>query len=226
MPKITNSTEKTTPIVQEPSVSVDYEKMIKENEELRNQLNALLSKSSDKDTSKSVSAIKAEVPEEEMYTEPSSNKRIKIMSLYYGELNLAKEYAGKPKIEFNKYGQIKSVLYSDLTDIVNTNMKFQEDGRFYILDKSAVYYLGLSEIYKSILPKDAIDKICDFDTSDISSILDTIPTSQKDVICHNIEMSIFNGENIDFNKVDVISRKFGIDIKAKAEEMKKFDIKE
>lgn len=161
--------------------------------------------------------------EQKEYVEPSPNKQIRIISLYYGELNLSTEPYGKGKLlSFSKYGEVKTVLYSTLIDIVNTNRKFAEDGSFYILDRDATYYLGLSEIYTNILSKDIMDKICNYSASEIVDLLNNATDEQKSTIVHNICDRIYNGESVDLNKCDVISKCCGVNIMNRVDEMKKF----
>lgn len=232
MPKIANTVEKVAPITDETKEDTNYDSIIKENQDLKSKLDMLLDKFSileNKVNETVATDTKTEVPtrtieksEDIEYTDPLPNKQIKIMSLYYGSLNLATEIGGSAKYTFNKYGQIKPVLYSTLTEIVNVNRKFVENGSLYILDKNAVYSLGLSEVYKEILTKDIIDNICEYSVSDINSILDNITDAQKDIMIYNLRMKIFNGEIIDYNKLDVINKKFGVDIMSQVNEMKDF----
>jgi len=233
MPKIANAAstiveEKVTNVAEPTIGNAEYQQILQDNAELKAKLEVLISsmQKSDNIASKIESPKLAEVEvENEGFVEPSANKQIKVMSLYYGSLNLPTEEGGSAKLSFNQYGQVKSVSYSKLNDIVNTNKKFVDNGLFYVLDKNAVYFLELTELYKTILNKDAIDKICDFSANTIESMLDNITDSQKEIIIHNISMSIYGGQAVDYNKVDIISRKFGVDIKAKAEGMKSFDVK-
>lgn len=160
----------------------------------------------------------------EEYKEPDPNKQIRIISLYFGELNLSTEPYGKGKLlSFSKYGETKTILYSTLIDIVNNNRKFAESGIFYILDKDATYYLGLSENYKNLLSKDIIDKIYDYSPSEITDLISNATEDQKYAIIQSIVNKLYNGKKIDLNKCDVIGKCCGVNISEKVEEMKKFD---
>ena len=156
-------------------------------------------------------------------TEPPANKNIKLMSLYYGTLNLATQPNGGGRIvSFNKYGQIRNVLYSTLIDIVNTNRRFSEEGYFYIMDSNAVYHLGLSEFYKDrVIPKSAIDGILDYDASEIPAIVGNLSEAQKDIVEH-IVLDKMNKGTADLNKVEVVGKALGCDFSAKLAEMKSF----
>lgn len=73
-----------------------------------------------------------EVEDTSEYPEPDANKQIKIMSMFYGSLNLnnnSNRSAGRI-LTFHKFGEIKSVLYHDLVDYVNNERRFAEEGYF------------------------------------------------------------------------------------------------
>ena len=165
-----------------------------------------------------------EVNEEIEYAEPNPNKQIRIVSLCYGSLNLSTEPFGKGRLlSFSKYGESKMVLYSTLIDIVNNNRKFAEQGLFYILDKDAVYYLGLSEFYKNIIPIDSVDKIFNYSTKEIESMLSNINDSQKQSIAHTIADKMYAGIDFDLNKVSIIDKCCGTDIIGMVREMKEMN---
>lgn len=158
------------------------------------------------------------------FKEPSPNKQIRLISLCYGVLNLSTEPYGKGKlVSFNKYGESKTILYSTLIDIVNNNRKFAENGSFYILDKDAVYYLGLSDYYKGILSKDIMDNIFNYSPSEITDLLRNATDEQKEVLVHNTIDKIYNNQPIDLNKADLIGKSCGINIMNKVSEMKNID---
>ena len=159
----------------------------------------------------------SDIPEE-----PNPNKQIRLISLYYGELNLSTEPFGRGKIvSFSKYGEVKNVLYNTLIDIVNNNRKFSENGYYYILDKNAVYHLGLAEYYEDkILTKEILDNICNYSKEEIEDILSNASEEQKDVLIHNLVNKIYNNKPVDLNKCDVISKYCNVDIMAKVSEMR------
>lgn len=215
MPKISNTVAKTeTPVVTESKEEKATPTISDET------LKALLARIDELEAQVKTSA-KSEVVNETV-AEPLANKQIKLISLYYGALNLATEFGKEPKVVFNAYGQSKNVLYSTLVDIVNYNKKFADAGMFYICDKDAVYFLGLSDVYDNLLSKVMIDNICNFKVEDIDSVLDNVTDAQKDVITHNIAMKIFNGESVDYNTVEMINKKFNVNIQSIADGMKKF----
>lgn len=200
----------------------------KEIEELKKQIAMLASKLSEitdvsKENTKDINNEKHYVENDidKVYEEPSPTKNIKLISLYYGSLNLSD---GKnSKISFDKYGQVKNCLYSKLVDIVDNNAKFAESGYFYIADKAAVYNLGLADVYKNIKPKEVLDNICDYDDGSIINICETITNEQKDELAFGLARRKFNGENLDYNKLVLISKHINKDIIEMIKDMEKVD---
>lgn len=191
----------------------------KENKEIREQLDRML---------KMMEAQKTETVtltenSETSLEEPSPNKTIRLMSLCRGSLNLAEDESGTGKIKFSKYGEVKTILYSSLIRIVNNNRAFAEKGYFYILDKAAVYYLGLNDCYSKIITKDVMDNILKYEDVDIARIIENTDENQVETMVKNLTDRVYNGESVDLNKVQYISRKTNIDILSKVNEMKNFD---
>lgn len=158
------------------------------------------------------------------YEEPSANKQIKIMSVYHGSLNLcnnSNRSIGKI-LHFSKFGEIKSVLYHDLVDYVNNERRFAEEGYFYILDKNAVYALGLSSEYKHIMDANILNNIMKYTESQVHSIVEVMTDAQKETLASLIAQKLYNNVNIDMNKLAVIEKVSGIDIHKKVNEMKMY----
>jgi hypothetical protein len=149
--------------------------------------------------------------------QPKSDELIRIVSICKGELNLVVD--GNLAIRLEKFGDIKPVLYSQLVTIVNQNRHFAEAGLFYILDDRAVYYLGLSEYYKKIIPIETIEGIGNYSDDDIKQIVSVMNDSQKEVLCKVLADKIYANENIDRNKVELVSKVCNIDIQGKVREM-------
>lgn len=205
-------------------MGIEYLK--KENEEMKQQLKNLMEMMASingKKKNTSLEEVKcSEFTLEEIPEEPSPNKMVRIISLCRGSLNLAKDERGVDKLKFTKYGEIKPVLYSTLIDIVNNNRSFAEKGLFYILDKASVYYLGLSNVYNKLVDNTILDNICNYPDIDIEKIISGMEESQIEVMAKNLSDRIYNGEKLDLNKINTISRASGIDIMQRVNDMKSF----
>ncbi len=234
--KTTESTESKLSTTESVSIgSTTTDENIKaleaQNAELKNTVNELMYKiqalldekeAQNKISEENISAPKSEAVEH--YDEPSANQQIKVMSMYYGTLNLcnsANRSAGK-LLTFDKFGQVKSVLYHDLVDYVNNESKFAEQGLFYILDKAAVYALGLSTEYEKLINKDVVDHITEYSDSDLRDIVGVMPHGQREALASVLADKLYAGVALDRNKIAIISDIIGVDIQQKANDKKDF----
>lgn len=218
---------KTSELIEKEDGNSEIEKLREENNEIKEQLKqlmAMLTETKVKEEKSKMSIPATEVLEEaeSIPDEPSPNKMVRILSLCRGSLNLSEDEAGNGKVKFSKYGEIKTVLYSSLINIVNYNRSFAEKGIFYILDRAAVYYLGLKDCYSHLVTNDVLDSICNYDDVDIIKIIDTTEKTQIDTMVKNLTDRLYSGESLDLNKIQIISQKVGVDIMAKVNEMKQF----
>ena len=173
-------------------------------------------------TSQSIDVINNETDE---YAEPDANKQIKIMSMFYGSLNLsnnANRSAGRT-LTFSKFGEIKSVLYHDLVDYVNNERKFAEEGYFYILDKAAVYHLGLTNEYTKLVDRDIVSHMMEYSVDELDGIASVMTDAQKESISNLFADKLYRGENLDLNKIAVISKHLPVSIEQMVQEKKDFD---
>lgn len=150
--------------------------------------------------------------------QPRPDAMIRLQSLTKGELCL--NVNGSVAINFDKYGDIKPVLYSELMNIVNNNRLFAEEGAFYIMDDASVKYLGLSRYYENILSYDEIESLESYSDEELRVIVPKISDFQKDVVSLVFASKIYNDEPVDRNKVEIISKSCEIDIAKRAREMK------
>lgn len=219
---------KTSELIEKEDGNSEIEKLREENNEIKEQLKQLMAMLTEtkakEEKSKLMSDDDVGVLErsEPIPDEPSPNKMVRILSLCRGSLNLSEDEAGNGKVKFSKYGEIKTVLYSSLINIVNYNRSFAEKGVFYILDKAAVYYLGLKDCYSHLVTNDVLDNICNYDDVDIIKIIDSTEKTQIDTMIKNLTDRLYSMESLDLNKIQTISQKVGVDIMAKVNEMKQF----
>ena len=150
--------------------------------------------------------------------QPRPDAMIRLQSLTKGELCL--NVNGSVAINFDKYGDIKPVLYSELMNIVNNNRRFAEEGAFYIMDDASVKDLGLSRYYDNILSYDEIESLESYSDDELRTIVPKISDFQKDVVSLVFANRIYNDEQVDRNKIEVISKACEIDIAKRAREMK------
>jgi hypothetical protein len=150
---------------------------------------------------------------EEDDPEIRQNKYIKVISLNFGKLVLSTEGRGQGKIfTFNKFGEVKNIIYSDLANLIHHQQSFAEQGRFYILDKQVVKNHGLVEYYDKLMTKEMIDNILNHNRDEIISLFTNATDAQKETIVNILIKKIVNGEDVDINKIDILSRIWGQNI--------------
>jgi hypothetical protein len=159
-----------------------------------------------------ISKTSEEVTQQE-YVEIPLNKRIPVISLYDGILVLTtdKRGSGKP-FEFKKFGTIIHINYSDLVEILHYQKRFAEEGLFYINDKNVISNNGLQDVYEKILDKKMIDNILSLNKSELNEVFNNTTEAQRDIIVSIIINKIRNNEDIDLNKVDMLSKIYKRDI--------------
>lgn len=145
------------------------------------------------------------------------NEFIKVMSLLGNKLNLSTQPHGRGKtFSFDRFGEVKNILYSDLIEINNNQKNFLEAGYYYILDDRVIDAESLNDVYEKILDKKQIELILSSKDGAIAMFQKANP-KQQSVIIGFITEKILNGEDVDFNIVNEIKRVSGIDINEKVQ---------
>lgn len=136
-----------------------------------------------------------------------ANDYIKVLCLCTIPLNLSTEKNGKGiPYTFKRYGQIKSIIYSDLVKIFESYYKFLEDGLFYILDSRVVRQHGFDEIYSHILTKEKLDVVFQAASKEAVEIFRTASEAQREFIVDYLVGQVRDDAPIDLNILDQISR--------------------
>lgn len=206
----------------------ELEDLKKENEQIKKQMEelmALMKMNLENKVETPIEVNKTDLKLENLDTpvEPNYNQMVRIVSMCCGVLSLKTD--SNNFIVFDKFGETKPVLYSKLIDIVNNNRIFAEKGVFYILDKNAVYYLGLTDFYSKLADSNTISNIHLLSDKEIESIISTFSEREKDTMVLRLCDRIYKSENVDYNKIALISRLTGVDILSKVEEMRRFEFR-
>ena len=162
--------------------------------------------------------------------EIAQNEYIKIISLCPDgwHLNLSTKENGQGKVfKFDKFGQVKKIMYSDLLDIMESHSNFVETGRFYILDARVIHQAGLESVYEKILDKQKIEEIIAGKNDECVSIFASANEHQQKLILDILVEKLRDDPNsIDLNIVDKISRLSKVNIVERAEDERKLLQKE
>jgi hypothetical protein len=149
-----------------------------------------------------------------------ADRSVQVMSLTPHLLNLSTQGLGRGKpFQFFKYGDVKSIIYSDLSDILAHYHDKAEEGAFYIFDKEVVKRHGLEPAYTNILDKEAIDTFLDRDISEVKSVFTGLSEIQQDSIVDMIVRKIVADEDVSTSKVNAIKDIYGKDIFQMADDM-------
>jgi len=190
-----------------------------ENQKLRKELDELkqlilgLTQNQVRSTEKITTINKIETDDDNEYSEIKPNKYIKVMSLNFGKLVLSTEGKGRGKVfEFPKFGDVRNIVYTDLANLIHHQQSFAEKGRFYIFDKQVVKNHGLVEYYEKLLTKEMIEKILDYNKDDIVNLFKNATDAQQETIINLLIKKLVAGEELDINKIDIISRLSSVDI--------------
>jgi len=149
----------------------------------------------------------------------SPTEYIRVMSLLSFRLNLCTKERGQGKIfKFDKFGQVKKILYTDLLDILEVNGHFLEAGYFTILNPKVIRAHGLNELFEKTLTKEKIEKIL-LGTDESIALYTSASESQRGIIVDMIiQKLVEDPASVDLNLADKISKISGINIAQKAEE--------
>lgn len=159
-----------------------------------------------------------EKPQARMAEQVSPNEFIKVMSLLNNKLNLSTQPHGRGKtFSFDRFGEVKNILYSDLIEINNNQKNFMEAGYYYILDDRVIDAENLADVYEKILDKKQIESIISNKEGAVAMFQKANP-KQQNVIVGFITEKILNGEVIDFNIVNEINKACSVDINKKVQD--------
>jgi hypothetical protein len=206
-------------IKEEPNTPTPTDNLKQENQKLRKELDELkqlildLTQNQSQPTEKIATINKIEIDDDNEYSEIKPNKYIKVMSLNFGKLVLSTEGKGRGKVfEFPKFGDVRNIVYTDLANLIHNHQSFAEKGRFYIFDKQVVKNHGLVEYYEKLLTKEMIEKILDYNKDDIVNLFKNATDAQQETIINLLIKKLVAGEELDINKIDIISRLSSVDI--------------
>ena len=145
----------------------------------------------------------------------SSDDDIEVMSLSIYPLTLnTKRLGNKDGYEYNfeSFGEVKRIVYSHLSNIIESHKAFVEYPYFYIMDERVIKRHGLGDLYSKILRKEQIDSILECGDRSVVELFKSAPTKQKEIIVGILIRKIFDGQEVDLNIVSAISRESGVDI--------------
>ena len=181
--------------------------------ELKTMLQQVLSQNNNINSNeiKKENIIVGKIIDETEYKEVSPTKRIKVISLTDGILNLSTGQNGLP-YRFPHFGFSQTITYSDLEKIIVYCNSFAHKGAFYVCDDTAVANNGLADVYKNILDLDGMKNLFKKSEQEVRDIFSQLTPFQQEVIVNILRMKLAKKEPVDMNKIHVISQIVGRDI--------------
>lgn len=168
--------------------------------------------------------VKEEVKNKEIPKEKKTNDNknrtvapfgqfIPIMSLTNHQLTLTPgSYDKEDPFDFMEFGEIQQIVYDKLAKIIQKHKNLAKNGNFYIMDEDVIRLHNLEKDYEKILDKDTILNILELDNNTIEKLFKNTTKTIQDTIISIIINKIIDGEDVDHNKIYVLSRIYGKDI--------------
>ena len=149
-------------------------------------------------------------------------RTVKVTSLVDNVLTLSTSKNGmKPchTTKFDKYGQTKSILFTQLQQMLSYHTGQFEIGKVILTSKQDYNDLGIGYIYDSVVFKDKIDEIVLLKEDDSIDAIFEMNEDMQEKIVDMIARRIVSGESYDYNKIKQLKDE-GYDVEAIAEEIK------
>ncbi|MBR6288219.1 MAG: hypothetical protein IKR19_02610 [Acholeplasmatales bacterium] len=155
----------------------------------------------------------------------SADEEIEIISLTPNRLNIIGE-GGSILVSFDKMYEEQLVDYASLKDAlrIRVNREMAKKGRFYINDERVVNKLRLKNDYKNILSPEQLQHLLAIDVSKAIELYKLAPKGQKSAIIEIVKQSKFNGDNIDYNLLNELTKLSGVDL-VNVEDVTKIEVK-
>ena len=209
--KTTPKTEKTEKVTK-PTETVDTEK--EDLKEQNKQMAEML-----KQMQAQIEQLKAESNKVQVIqTVGSSGKKVKVINLTHCPVSVSTEGDGQGIVKtFNKYGDVLTIKFDVLSDMVANYQNTFSRGYLRILDKDVVDELSLTDEYEELYTKEMIDEIINLQTDGAVDLFINMDDTLRETTARTIAMNLKNGQVYDFNRLHRIEKETGIDIEQLSE---------
>ena len=209
--KTTPKTEKTEKVTK-PTETVDTEK--EDLKEQNKQMAEML-----KQMQAQIEQLKAESNKVQVIqTVGSSGKKVKVINLTHCPVSVSTEGDGQGIVKtFNKYGDVLTIKFDVLSDMVANYQNTFSRGYLRILDKDVVDELSLTDEYEELYTKEMIDEIINLQTDGAVDLFINMDDTLRETTARTIAMNLKNGQVYDFNRLHRIEKETGINIEKLSE---------
>lgn len=148
----------------------------------------------------------------------SSGKKVKVINLTHCPVSVSTEGDGQGIVKtFNKYGDVLTIKFDVLSDMVANYQNTFSRGYLRILDKDVVDELSLTDEYEELYTKEMIDEIINLQTDGAVDLFVNMDDTLRETTARTIAMNLKNGQVYDFNRLHRIQKETGIDIEKLSE---------
>jgi len=178
---------------------------------------------------KMVEKLQDQINENEPRNQRDSVKQddyIEVFSLCPMIITLTTEPKGRGfRYVWNNFGDVSQIVYSDLQRLIKNHgsgmyTDFFREGYIYINDKDVVRKSGFTEVYEKILSLDQMKRVLLCDSQECIDLFKSTNKTQQRFIARMLIERISNGEKLDLNLIDQMTRISRIPIADDAEETK------
>ncbi len=208
--KATTKTEKTEKVEEPKTVDAEKEDLKEQNKQMAEMLKQMQAQ---------IEQLKAESNKVQVIqTVGSSGKKVKVINLAHCPVSVSTEGDGQGIVKtFNKYGDVLTIKFDVLSDMVANYQNTFSRGYLRILDKDVVDELSLTDEYEELYTKEMIDEIINLQTDGAVDLFINMDDTLRETTARTIAMNLKNGQVYDFNRLHRIEKETGINIEKLSE---------
>jgi hypothetical protein len=158
----------------------------------------------------------------------SSEEYIEVISLCPYSVTVTTEPKGRGYYyTWPRFGGIYTIMYSDLQRLIKNHgngvyTDFFREGYLYINNPAIVRKSGLQEVYKNLLNYEQFEEVLKCESEKCIELFKSATSTHRKFICQLLIDKLVNGEKLDLNIIDQLSRIAKIEIVKEAEDAKSF----
>lgn len=208
--KATTKTEKTEKVEKPETIDTEKEDLKEQNKQMAELLKQMQAQ---------IEQLKAESNKVQVIqTVGSSGKKVKVINLAHCPVSVSTEGDGQGIVKtFNKYGDVLTIKFDVLSDMVANYQNTFSRGYLRILDKDVVDELSLTDEYEELYTKEMIDEIINLQTDGAVDLFINMDDTLRETTARTIAMNLKNGQIYDFNRLHRIEKETGINIEKLSE---------
>lgn len=208
--KATTKAEKTEKVAESKTVDVEKEDLKEQNKQMAEMLKQMQAQ---------IEQLKAESNKVQVIqTVGSSGKKVKVINLAHCPVSVSTEGDGQGIVKtFNKYGDVLTIKFDVLSDMVANYQNTFSRGYLRILDKDVVDELSLTDENEELYTKEMIDEIINLQTDGAVDLFINMDDTLRETTARTIAMNLKNGQVYDFNRLHRIEKETGINIEKLSE---------